>query len=89
MLNRAKTRAHISFRIIAIVTQNWDIRVSGTIVKSANVRVEEIALRAWGRQSETVTRRRIDFKKKKIKVDSYHAFLLFAFNLEQLSRHEK
>ncbi len=58
-------RAHISFRIIAIVTQNWDIRVSGTIVKSANVRVEEIALRAWGRQSETVTRRRIDFKKKK------------------------
>jgi hypothetical protein len=33
-----------------IVIENWDIRVSGTIVKPSDIRVEEIALRVWGRR---------------------------------------
>ena len=32
-----------------IIIENWDIRVSGTIVKPSDIRVEEIALRVWGR----------------------------------------
>jgi hypothetical protein len=32
-----------------IIIENWDIRVSGTIVKPSDIRVEEIALSVWGR----------------------------------------
>jgi len=47
--------------VVVIKSGEGDIRMSGAIVKSPNVRVEEIT----------------------------HAFLLFAFDLEQLSWHGK
>lgn len=38
-----------------IIIENWDIRVSGTIVKPSDIRVEEIALRVWGRACVRIT----------------------------------
>jgi hypothetical protein len=72
----------------AIVTENWGVRVSRAIMKSSDVRVEEIALRVWGRR---VVRRRLaqsDLKRNKKRNSPYHTFLLFPLNLEQLSRHD-
>ena len=43
-----------------IVIKNWDIRVSGTIMKPSDVRVEEIALHVWGRRGENASWRRIN-----------------------------
>lgn len=57
--------------------------MSGAIVKSPDVRVEEIALRVWGRWGESRFRK----EGSKKQVGSYHAFLLFTFDLEQLSWH--
>jgi hypothetical protein len=48
MLNDRKNE-HVVQGII-IVSQNCDIRVSGTIVKPPNVRVEEIALQDVGKR---------------------------------------
>jgi len=48
MLNRRCKNEHM-VQDTVIVTQNWDIRVSGTIMKSPNIRVEEIALRGVGK----------------------------------------
>jgi len=48
MLNRRRKKER-AFEDTVFTIKNWDIRVSGTIMKPSDVRVEEIALRVWDR----------------------------------------
>ena len=45
MLKRRKEKRARALEGTVIIIENWDIRVSGTIVKPSDIRVEEIALR--------------------------------------------
>lgn len=86
MLIRRRGKKERALKGTVIIIENWDIRVSGTIVKPSDVRVEEIALCVWGKAC--VRTRFAEVKRKKRRVGSYHAFLLFPFDLEQFSRHD-
>ena len=49
MLIRRRGKKERALKGTVIIIENWDIRVSGAIVKPSDVRVEEIALCVWGK----------------------------------------